>query len=321
MTSSPPSPPSASAPPGTGYRHELYPYRGRDEFVQGAMSFIQDALDGGEAVVVAVPQDKASLLRSRIRDDEAVRYVDTSAVAHHPGRHIGAWQEWIKEHAAKGQPVRGIGESPWETVRSRAEAEELHYHEWLLNKAFAQGPAWWLLCPYDIAHDRAALQKMARCHPEMREEGRTVPCPDYDPKAPYAFTALTDPCEPYEEYAYASGDLAALRDKITVRAEQHGLAGARLRELRLAATEVATNSIRHGGGQGMLRTWHEDNRLVCEFHDTGHITDPLAGRTRPDPAQSGGRGLWLVHQLCDLVEIRSTPEKGTTVRLHTDLPR
>lgn len=314
----PPLPTSATPP--SGYRHELYPYSGRDEFIEGTLSFIQEALDGGEAVVVAVPHDKASLLRAEISEDEAVRYVDTSRVARHPGRLIGAWQEWIKEHTSEGRPVRGIGESPWDEVRSQAEAAELRYHEWLLNKAFAKGPAWWLLCPYDVAHDKAALAEMARCHPEMRTDGRTARCEDYDPRAPYAFAPLTGPCDPYDEFSYTSGDLPALRDKIAACAERHGLAGRRLRELHLAATEVATNSIRHGGGQGVLRTWSEDRRLVCEFRDAGYIEDPLIGRTRPGPGQLGGRGLWLVHQLCDLVEVRSTPDEGTLVRLHTELP-
>ncbi len=65
----------------------------------------------------------------------------------------------------------------------------------------------------------------------------------------------------------------------------------------MAATEVAANSIRHGGGQGVFRTWREDHRLVCEFRDIGYISDPLAGRSRPTSSQRGGRGLWLVHQL------------------------
>ncbi|GGV15917.1 anti-sigma regulatory factor [Streptomyces filipinensis] len=269
---------------------------------------------------MAVPQDKASLLRAEIRDEDAVRYVDTAGVAHHPGRLIGAWQEWLEEYASQGRPVRGIGESPWDEVRSPAEAEELRYHEWLLNKAFARGPAWWLLCPYDIAHDKASLAEMARCHPELRQDGRTMPCADYDPQAPYRFTPLTDPCDPYEEFAYSRGDLPALREKIAACAERHGLTGRRLRELHLAATEVATNSIRHGGGHGVLRTWSEERRLVCEFRDAGYIEDPLVGRRRPDARQVGGRGLWLVHQLCDLVEIRSVPDEGTRVRLHTELP-
>ncbi|MEU5323669.1 sensor histidine kinase [Streptomyces sp. NPDC021056] len=309
------SPPSAQA----GYRHELYPYAGRDEFLQGTVDFIQEALAEGEAVVVAVPEAKASLLRSEVPEDGAVRYVDTSAVAHHPGRLIGAWQEWINEHAAGGRPVRGIGESPWDEVRSHAQAEQLRYHEWLLNRAFADGPAWWLLCPYDTAGENTALEQLARCHPQIRSGGRNTPCTDYDPQAPFDFAPLNQPCDPYEEFIYATGDLPALREKISACAEQLGLSGRRLRELHLAATEIAANSIRHGGGHGTLRTWSEDHRLVCEFRDAGYIADPLVGRHRPNSTQVGGRGLWLAHQLCDLVEVHSAPATGTTIRLHTEL--
>ncbi|WP_042375467.1 sensor histidine kinase [Streptacidiphilus neutrinimicus] len=313
----PVQPVSADRP--AGYRHELYPYSGREEFLEGAVEFLREALDGGEAVVVAVPEEKASLLREEVPEEATVRYVDTTAVAHRPGRLIGAWQEWITAHAAHGRPVRGIGESPWDQARSRAEIEELRHHEWLLNKAFATGPAWWLLCPYDLTGESATLEPMARCHPQIRTGGRTTESTSYDPEAPFAFSPLGDPWDPFDEFAYTHGDLAALREKIAARAQEHGLTGRRLRELHLAATEVAANSIRHGGGQGVFRTWREDHRLVCEFRDVGHIDDPLAGRSRPTSSQPGGRGLWLVHQLCDLVEIRSTPEQGTVIRLHTEL--
>lgn len=318
MTSSPA--PVPSTPSGSGYRHELYPYRGEQEFLEGTVGFIREALDAGEAVVVAVPEDKATLLRDEIPDNCTVRYVDTTKVAHYPGRLIGAWKEWIEEHAAQGRPVRGIGESPWEQARSRAELEELRYHEWLLNKAFADGPAWWLLCPYDTGGQRAALEQMSRCHPHLRAEGRSEPSPGYDPQAPFDFAPLSHPCDPYDEFVYSSGDLPALREKIAACAKLLGLDSRRLRELHMAATEVAANSIRHGGGIGVLRTWSEDHRLVCEFRDLGYIDDPLAGRLRPTPTQIGGRGLWLAHQLCDLVEIRSTPDEGTVIRLHTELP-
>ncbi|MCF2534191.1 anti-sigma factor RsbA family regulatory protein [Streptomyces nigra] len=305
------------SPSGEGYRHELYPYQGSDEFLQGTLGFIREARDGGEAVVVAVSEEKAALMRAEMPEDDTVRYVETGAVAHHPGRLIGAWQEWIKAHTAEGRPVRGIGESPWGEVRSPAEAEELRYHEWLLNKAFSAGPAWWLLCPYDIAGERAELERMSRCHPTIRAAGRSETNETYDPQAPFDFSPLSHPCSPYEEFAYSRGDLPALREKIASCAEQLGLEGARLRELHLAATEIAANSIRHGGGQGVLRMWSQEQRLVCEFRDSGYIDDPLVGRSRPTRTQVGGRGLWLAHQLCDLVEIRSTPDEGTTIRLHT----
>jgi hypothetical protein len=48
------------------------------------------------------------------------------------------------------------------------------------------------------------------------------------------------------------------------------------------------------------------------------IDDPLAGRERPAGLHDGGRGLWMVNHLCDLVQVRSSPA-GTVVRLRLDL--
>jgi hypothetical protein len=47
------------------------------------------------------------------------------------------------------------------------------------------------------------------------------------------------------------------------------------------ASEIASNSIRHGGGSGTLRLWSQDGALVRELRDTGVTTDPLAGRIPP----------------------------------------
>jgi anti-sigma regulatory factor (Ser/Thr protein kinase) len=82
----------------------------------------------------------------------------------------------------------------------------------------------------------------------------------------------------------------------------------------LAVHELATNSVRHGGGRGTCRLWRDGAALVCEVSDRGWITDPQAGRRRPAADQPGGRGLWLVHQLCDAVELRTSPS-GTVVRV------
>ena len=111
-----------------------------------------------------------------------------------------------------------------------------------------------------------------------------------------------------------------MRELVTAWSTSRGLSADRVRDLMLAVTEVASNSIRHGGGQGTLRVWAGKGALVCEFHDAGVITDPMVGRVRPAANQIGGCGLWFVHQLCDLVEIRSNPRDGTQVRLHMYLP-
>ena len=82
----------------------------------------------------------------------------------------------------------------------------------------------------------------------------------------------------------------------------------------LAVNEILTNSVRHGGGTGVLRIWQDDETLVCEVRDGGRIDDPLADRRRPRPDQTGGRGLWIANQLCDLVQLRSLAD-GSVVRV------
>src|SRR5436190_23934717 len=116
-------------------------------------------------------------------------------------------------------------------------------------------------------------------------------------------------------FEFDRADLAEVRRRVEESAEAAGLFGPRMTDLVLAASELAANSVAHGGGAGMLRLWTEDSRLLVEFHDGGRIEDPLVGRVRPSVTQEGGRGLWLANQLCDLVQIRSD-DGGTTVRLH-----
>jgi anti-sigma regulatory factor (Ser/Thr protein kinase) len=89
-------------------------------------------------------------------------------------------------------------------------------------------------------------------------------------------------------------------------------------DLVLAVNELATNTIRHGGGRGTLRTWREPDTLLVEVLDRGFIEDPLAGRERPPDLTGGGRGLWLVNHLCDLVQVRSS-HGGSVVRLHMSM--
>ena len=103
------------------------------------------------------------------------------------------------------------------------------------------------------------------------------------------------------------------------RALEHGLAREPARDFVTAVNEIATNSVRHGGGSGRLRLWSEERTLVCEVADRGTIGDPLVGRRLPDPHREGGFGHWIANQLCDLVQVRSSA-RGTVVRLHARRP-
>ena len=106
-----------------------------------------------------------------------------------------------------------------------------------------------------------------------------------------------------------------MREFLARLAANEGLSSDRLADLVLAVDELATNTLRYARGEGSVRTWRENGTLLVEVADDGHIADPLAGRDCPPPTELGGRGLYLVNQLCDLVQLRSSPE-GSVIRLH-----
>ena len=89
--------------------------------------------------------------------------------------------------------------------------------------------------------------------------------------------------------------------------------------LVLAVDELASNSVQYGGGGGTVHAWREADRLLLQVSDDGHVTEPLVGRLKPTATQKRGRGLWLVNQLCELVQLRSSPA-GTVVRIHASAP-
>ena len=128
-------------------------------------------------------------------------------------------------------------------------------------------------------------------------------------------TPLPDPPVPVEETAFMLGDLRTVRAVVAGAARRWGLPEARVADLILAAGEVAANSIRHGGGRGTMRIWQDEDAAVCEIRDAGFINKPLAGREPPQGHGEGGYGLWLANQVCDLVQVRSSPA-GTTIRLY-----
>jgi anti-sigma regulatory factor (Ser/Thr protein kinase) len=113
-------------------------------------------------------------------------------------------------------------------------------------------------------------------------------------------------------------ELPQVRAIVREHAMAAGLSQARADDLVLAVSEVAANTLRHTPGPGALSIWHDDTEIVCEIRDGGVITDLMAGRRTPPPGALRGHGLWLVHQVCDLVEL-SSGAGGTTVRMHMSL--
>jgi anti-sigma regulatory factor (Ser/Thr protein kinase) len=203
--------------------------------------------------------------------------------------------------------------------RSAAELAECQRHECLLNIAFADVGDFWLVCPYDTAAlDAATIERVQHSHPVLVEDGAVHHSSRYLDRAavaaPFA-EPLPDPPGDATEIAFDAETLLALRRVVAARAADARLDGLRAGDLVLAVHELATNSVRHGGGDGVLRIWQDAHALICEVRGAGRIEDPMAGRERPASGQLGGHGLWLVNQVCDLVQVRCFADGGV-VRLH-----
>ncbi len=304
-----------------GFRHEAMLYAGERGFAEGALRFLREGAARGEPALVVVSAAKIALLRAALGGDaEHVRFEDMGRIGGNPARIIPAWAAFVREAGPAGRPLRGIGE-PISAERSRAELVVCHRHESLLNVAFdsAIAPGFRLLCPYDTAALDPAVVAHARCtHPLVQDaqgrvrtsaafrglEAAVAPCTAPLPLP--AVGAQTIPIMP--------AGLRSLRAAVARRATRAGLAPKRREDLVLAVDELATKSIRHGGGAGTLTIWETSSALVCEVTDRGRLEHPLAGRVLPEPGQIGRYGLWLVNQLCDLVEQRTLPH-GNLVRV------
>jgi anti-sigma regulatory factor (Ser/Thr protein kinase) len=116
--------------------------------------------------------------------------------------------------------------------------------------------------------------------------------------------------------AFDQAQVTELRHSVASCAHASGLSGQRLDDFVLAVNELITNAVRHGGGQGWLRLWHQSGDLVCEVADHGHgiSIQRLGDRSRPAPDTAGGWGLWLARELSDTMAVE-TGVQGTTVRI------
>ena len=306
------------APAPAPFRHEALFYDGTRDFVDRIATFLQAAIVAGEPTFVVVSSAKIARLRDALGPvTPGVEFADMADVGRNPARIIPAWRTFVDHH--RGSPaLRGVGEPIW-SGRSPAELVECQRHEALLNLALADADGLWLVCPYDLdTLDPDVIDGARHNHPYVQRDGRARASTDYP--GPEALArpfdgSLTDPPVTAGPVDFRAGTLAQVRELVERGAIDHGLDRDRVADLVLAVSELAANSVRHGGGHGQLRMWSEADDLVCEIRDDGHIDDPLAGRREPVPDAVGGRGLWIANQVCDLVEVRSATD-GSVVRVH-----
>jgi anti-sigma regulatory factor (Ser/Thr protein kinase) len=306
------------------FQHEALLYAGIDEFLGATVPFVAEGVAAGEPVLVAVPEPRLSALRDAVGDvGRHVAFADMARIGANPAHIIPVWRDFLDRHGRGTRPVRGIGEPIW-AARGPDELVECQRHEALLNVAFADSGGWRLLCPYDTtALDPAVVDEARRSHPILSHAGTRQAndrCRDLDAMGRPFDAPLPPPPATAGRVEFVAITLPSVRRFVVRLAAGAGLLPPRLDDLTLSVHEMAANSVRHGGGSGVVRGWADDERVVFEVADRGHVVDPLAGRTKPDLDGVHGRGLWMAHQLCDLVQLRTFAE-GTVVRLHMRVNR
>ncbi len=301
----------------SGLQHAAMPYRGADELAAGVASFVQAAARAGGAVLIAAAAANLRFLRERLHAmDGQVAWADISSAGLNPARLTALLRQFAAARA--GQRLWCVQEPAW-PARSAEELREVCRHEALLNLALA-GTQVSILCPFDTRLGGAVIACAEQTHPAVIHGPRREPSSSFTGGAlPAECDQPLNPPPADAQMLEYRDDLAGVRRFAARPALEAGLAPQRVADLASAVSELAANTLTHTTGPGTLTTWTTGSEIICQVNDTGQITDPLAGTARPDPAApGGGRGLWVVHQVCDMAQIRSGPA-GTTIRVHMRL--
>jgi anti-sigma regulatory factor (Ser/Thr protein kinase) len=297
--------------------HRAMLHADEQAFLDAAMPFLRQGLSAGEAVLAVTPAASIDLLRQALGSDAgAVGFRDAAHWYSQPTRTIAAYNSYINDHL--GMRIRVLAEPGWQ-CGTPDEITEWTRYESIVNQAFADIDAS-VLCLYDERTTATAVVDGAlRTHPELLCDSGPRPNEAYaDPRTVYAEVdgRPLPPAPPDAREMPVDGiDLCALRAFVGDHAEHHGVTSARLHDLLVATTEVATNAILHGLPPVTCRIWTDNGDLVVDVTDGGNWQpDGLPGFLPPDPLLRVGFGLWGVRMLCPLVQLRTGPD-GTDVRL------
>ncbi len=300
-----------------GLVHDAMPYRDEREYLTGIVSCVRSALAADQPVLVELPGPRYELVRDALGVDAArVRFGDMTHDGRNPGRIIPVLLRFAEAH--RGRPLTIIGESMWPTRSAHAYAAVVQ-HEALINLAFAGRDAT-IVCLYNLLElPGQALADAERTHPALVVDGGRVASTGYtDPAAVVHNLYRQQPPPPADAEVFDFTVVAKARQVVFDWATGAGLPADRVTDLVIAVSEVGGNSVVHGAAGATLLRWVENGWLVCEIRDKGHITDPLAGRLPPPPMTESGRGLLMVNQMCDLVQLKTGPT-GTAIRLWMSL--
>ena len=298
-------------------RHEALPYFGHEQFVASAVSVLRDALDRDERLMFLAGGAKLDDVRDGLGPDvDEVTMVATDEHGRNPSRITTMLHSFsVMDHGRRALALN-------ETVLPGLAAptlQEAQLAESVLNASALASWAMSIICLYDVDRlDADCRQEMRRDHPVIR--GDVGPNEDYDAdRLADLYRSELSPPTPSTARAARGG-----RHQSDQGARVRGWRGEEARSARRPGRRPRARSERDRHQQRPAR-----RRPLCR-RDVGRRgcggvrgarsrlgPRPDRRSARAAPEAASGRGLWLANHLCDLLQIRSSPQ-GTAVRLVVD---
>lgn len=302
------------------YSHTGLAYANADEFLAAAVPYVREGLHQRGTVTAVLSGQKAGLLRAALGEQaQNVQFSPEGRYGEHQARAFSGFvQEWYAARE-RGVPALRILTEPGVEHLDDALLGRWVYTENATNDVLPDS-ALSLMCAYDAA------SSMSREHVEVSHrhmaDGATI-APSTNFIAPGDFSrsahalAWKAPAAGARAAEFDSRTLEGLRRFIQTTARRFQLGATRASDLTIAAAEAAANAIEHGSAsRGIAGLWHDDAEVVCEIRNPGTgIAAGNHGFVPPHRTAERGRGVWMMRQLCDWVDLRAH-ERETVVRLH-----
>jgi anti-sigma regulatory factor (Ser/Thr protein kinase) len=288
-------------------QHRALLYGDADEFVDAVAPFVRDGLRQGERILLALSPEKEGWVREALGDAaDVIERKDASAMYTRNGPMLtGLLQRFVTNGHSGEAPLRVVAE-PALSERNPVETRAYSRYEAAANVAYRPF-AVTVLCPYDTSRlPDAVLQRALETHPHVLDHAAPRESATFtDPREFIRRHSLVEPPPPdaTEIVLERLEDVTSARHRIARLGAAAGLSRSGIDEVSVAVTELATNALVHGLAPRRIWSYSRDGSFVCHVHDAGQgLADPLAGYLVPDITGTSGRGLWIAHQLCDVVE-------------------
>lgn len=294
--------------------HEAVLHASPDELATLLAPRLGAALEAGERVVAVLDAARRGALAAELgaRADD-VEFREPAEVHGLPAFTVAA--RWARL-ARSGRPVTVVAQH----VEDLPGAGPEHWARLDLALEVAMpGLPLTVLCP--CPPDGDGLGRIATTHRRLVSRAGSRASADY--RSPHEAVVEYPPPPPPDlgppdaELAFDVPGLGRVRAAASTACARAGIEGERLGDVVLAVSEIASNSVEHGPGAGVLRTWTTPAGVVLEVTDTGRTDIAFPGLTAPPPEGARGRGLWLASEFADVLQVWSD-DGGTIVRLHAD---